>query len=516
VAAVLVLAPGAAEAPRGDPSLDAAFSTITDKELETDLWQLASAELEGRDSPSSGLERAAKYISSRFERAGLKPVSGDKFTLPFQRDLPEPVAEECKLELTLDAAAPRTFTFAQDFVPLTGCDGSATGDLVFLGFGIESTNEHFDEIEGAGLRGKIALIVEGEPRHAKRFDGPELTPDATLWKKLGNLRDNGLAGVLVARRSPESGAGAGKKKGAPDLEPAALNFRHTWATWNGAEMTPVPEGLAKDLPPALEISMKCADELLGENVEELARRIDKSCQPLDRKPKGRSVTLSSKTRRARVAIDNVVALLEGSDAALKDQYVVVGADDRGRIGFGADDNASGTAAMLEVVEALAKMRPRRSVLACAFAAEEDGLLGSKALCDSPPVPREQMVAMLNMDMVGRGDPAEVVAFGLLQNPALEKVLDRAKKLGKTGIKNIEVGRDAGLFTRSDHYSFHEIGVPVIFFFEHLPLRDNADYHTWRDTIDKLDFDKVARTARLVFNTAWLLANDEERPPKPRE
>jgi Zn-dependent M28 family amino/carboxypeptidase len=275
--------------------------------------------------------------------------------------------------------------------------------------------------------------------------------------------------------------------------------------------------------PAVEVSSACADALLGEDVEALCAKIDATCKPLARKPKGRVVALAAKTREGSVAIENVVGVLEGSDELLRSEYVVLGAhydhvgvDDRGRIGFGADDNASGTAALLEVAQALAELRPRRSVIACAFAAEEDGLLGSKAFCDAPPVPKGALVAMLNMDMVGRGDAAEVVVMGLRQNPALEKVLERAKRLGRTGIKTIDDARDDGLFQRSDHYSFHRIGVPVVFFFEGLPLSDNADYHSWRDTIDKLDLDKIANTSRLVLNTAWLLANDDERPPAPRE
>src|SRR6185436_17838838 len=108
--------------------------------------------------------------------------------------------------------------------------------------------------------------------------------------------------------------------------------------------------------------------------------------------------------------------------------------------------------------------------------------GSKALCENLPVPRDKLVAMLNMDMIGRGEPSEVVVFGLVQNPAFDKLLDRAKKLAKTGIKTVTSGKDEGLFRRSDHFSFHQIGVPVMFFFEHLPLDDNHDYHTWRDTL----------------------------------
>jgi Zn-dependent M28 family amino/carboxypeptidase len=170
--------------------------------------------------------------------------------------------------------------------------------------------------------------------------------------------------------------------------------------------------------------------------------------------------------------------------------------------------------MLEVVTALAQAGPRRSILACAFAAEEDGLLGSQALCEHLPVPKASLVAMLNLDMVGRGEAGEVAVLGLLENPKLEDVLERAKKLQPTKIKSIVMRQGQDLFARSDHYSFHRIGVPVLFFFEGLPIDKNPDYHTWRDTIDLVDVDKVGRTARLVFNTAWLLADDDERPPKP--
>jgi hypothetical protein len=503
--------------PRG--GVAEAQASITRQELEVDVWSLAAAPLEGRDSPSAGLERAARYIETRFEQAGWKPLGGETFKRPFTRALPEPVPAECALASTVDGVA-KTYEYGAHFVPLTGCSGTAEGELVFLGFGIESKSERFDEVEG-DLRGKIALILEGEPRHPKRFEGPEVTADATLWKKLETLRDNRLAGVLVVRRAPEPGAGAGKKKGEPKLEPAPLRFRHTWATWNGHEMTRVPEGLPSELLPALEISSACASELLGEDVEALALKIDKTCQPQPRKPKGRSVKMASKSRSGSVSIDNVVAALEGSDERLKHEYVVIGAhydhigvDDRGRIGFGADDNASGTAALLEVMQALSVARPKRSVLACAFAAEEDGLLGSKALCDNLPVPRDALVAMINMDMIGRGETAEVAVLGLFQNPGFEKVLERARKLSKTGIKNVVMRQGEDLFQRSDHYSFHQLDVPVLFFFEGLPISKNADYHTWRDTIDQLDFDKIENTTRLVFNTTWLIADDEAKPPKP--
>ena len=105
-------------------------------------------------------------------------------------------------------------------------------------------------------------------------------------------------------------------------------------------------------------------------------------------------------------------------------------------------------------------------------------------------------------------------LGLLKNPGFEKLLKRAQKLQPTRVKNIVQRQGQELFQRSDHYNFHKKKVPVLFFFEQLPIDKNADYHTWRDTIDLLDFEKIARTSRLVFNTCWLLANEDERPPPP--
>jgi Zn-dependent M28 family amino/carboxypeptidase len=223
-----------------------------------------------------------------------------------------------------------------------------------------------------------------------------------------------------------------------------------------------------------------------------------------------------------VWVDNVVATLPGADAALAKEWVVLGAhydhigvDQRGRIGVGADDNASGVAALLEAAEALALARPARSILICAFSGEEDGLLGSRALAKALPMPQTAIVAMLNLDMIGRGDPKEVAVIGLVQNPDLEDVLLRARKLERSGIERFVLRQGEELFQRSDHYSFHQLGVPVLFFFEGLPIEKNGDYHTWRDVPARLDWPKILHTSRIVYGTAWLLSTDPSRPPAPR-
>ncbi len=147
-----------------------------------------------------------------------------------------------------------------------------------------------------------------------------------------------------------------------------------------------------------------------------------------------------------------------------------------------------------------------------FAGEEDGLIGSRTFCERLPVPAAAIVAMINLDMIGRGDADEVAIMGAGETDGLEALVERAARLAKTGVRDLDIADSQrnGLFKRSDHYSFHEIGIPTLFFFEGLPLSNNADYHTWRDVPDQVDFDKVARTTRLAFNTAWLLAEEDQR------
>lgn len=508
---------GVAADPAGE--LAGALATITEKEIDAHLVQLASPELEGRDSPSAGLTRAGDYVARLFEEAGLRGAGPEgAFRLPFTRELPAPVVDKCKLAFEVEGAEPVQLELGKDFVPLPGCDGAAQGQLVFVGFGISAKKERYDDLKGAKLKDKVALLLEGEPRHKRLFEGPEVTAFADVRLKLEALVEEGVAGALVVRREVER-----EKPPSVALEPPALGFRYTWAQWNPSTTEPLPDAERSFAIPVLEVSAAVASRMLGQDVIELAQKIDRGGRPLQAEPAQTTwITLSSDVAPRMVSIDNIVGILPGSDPALADEYVVIGAhydhigvDPLGRIGCGADDNASGTALLIELVQALAQSPPRRSILACAFAAEEDGLVGSRELCRAPPVPKTALVAMLNFDMVGRGDDGEVVVIGTDENPGFEELLERAKRLEKSGIKKVTTGVAHDLWQRSDHYAFHEIGVPSLFFFEAANEDDNVDYHTFRDTIDDLSGAKITNTARFAFSTTWLLADADDRPPPPR-
>ena len=533
--------PGPGPAPSSFQDRAAGEKSITAADLAKHLVQIASPEMEGRDTPSVGLSRAQDYVAEAWFAAGvaLPPdltALGAELTAEerrtktlelYRRSYPIPGAlpdaDGSSFGLEVAPLEPKQFQLGRDFVPLSHAGGEARGEVTFLGYGIDSSEEKFDEIPDKGLKGRIALIVEGEPRTPKRFEGPELSLDASLWFKLVNLKKAGAEGALVVRRPPKRPKGSpGLGQPSKELEPPAMGFRHTFATWNDQRANREgrdPQRL--EMVPALEITMAAASEILGEDVEALISRVDSTLRPLRKDGKQRVVTLRSKVKRGDVEASNLVGWIPGADGQAAREVVIVGAhldhigvDERGRIGAGADDNASGSAALLEVVQALCAARPRRSVLVCAFSGEEDGLLGSKAVAGRLPVDVRSVVAMVNLDMVGFGDKGACAVLGVVQNPSLEKLVQRAQKLSRTGIREVDICKDEGLFTRSDHYSFHTLGIPVLFFLENGSLDANVDYHTWRDTLDRLDQEKVLNVARLAYNCTWLLTDDEHRPPAP--
>lgn len=513
--------------------------TLQAADLAVHLHRLASPELEGRDTPSAGLTRAQDYVAEVWYAAGMGlppdlPALAPDITAEERRakhlagyrrayslDAPAPDVGGCSLALEVAGAAPRQFELTRDFVPLRHASGEARGELEFVGYGIEAPEEKFDEIPQKSLRGKIALLIEGEPRHPKRFEGPELSVHANLWFKLERLRAAGAEGAVVVRRPPPASA-KGIPKGEKPLAPPALGFRHHFARWNDGRANREgkdPERI--EMLPAIEVSLEAANALLGEDVEALASKIDTSVRPQRRDTPGRTVVFRSRTQSGGASADNLVGWIAGSDPLRAAEVVIIGAhldhvgvDERGRIGVGADDNASGSAALLEIAQALIAARPKRSVMVCSFSGEELGLLGSRALAERLPVPKSAVVAMVNLDMLGFGEKDQVAVLGIVQNPSLEKHVQRALKLSRSGVREVTMRQGEELFARSDHHSFHKVGIPTLFFFEGLPIDKNVDYHTWRDTLDKVDQEKVLNSARLAYNCTWLFTDDENRPPPP--
>ncbi|MFT7486542.1 MAG: hypothetical protein ACI9F9_002397 [Candidatus Paceibacteria bacterium] len=509
----------------------AGFELIQEDDIQAHVQFLAAPGLEGRGTPSEGQARAAEYLLSHYRSYGLE-FAGDSaelmseaggkgpdcestegsFYRPFQREVNAPSSEDCRL-VREEKGEVLNFEYGKQFVPVHRASGTVRGELVFGGFGIDSSRDKYNDYKSIKVRDRIVLLFEGEPRHKKKFDGPEVTPVASLYSKLVTLNKLEAAGALVVRRAPV---------GAEDDEDNLLDFRYSDASFLGTDDKRFSRPPSKSLP-TLIISMDCASSLLGQDAYKLAQKMDSSAKPKKVKLKGIEIDMGSGTKRDNVRHDNLVGILRGTDPELADEYVMLGAHydhigvgPRGRVGCGANDNASGCAALLEVMEALAKDPPRRSVIFANFTGEEIGLIGSREMASRLPVSKDSIVCMVNMDMLGFGRDDEVAVLGVKRNPKLDLVLSRAKRLSKTGIKNLITGKGEELWQRSDHYEFHQIGLPVLFFFEGLPISEDKDYHTWRDTTERVNVPKITNIARLTYNTVWLLANDDKRPPSPRD
>lgn len=501
------------------PEFEAGFASITEKELLVHVTELASPQLEGRDSPSEGLHRAGEYIIGRLKAAGVEPGSGESYRMGYTLEVPAPVPEKCALVLTPDAGDEIVFTLEKDFVPLPGCPGEGEGRLAFFGFGITDSGERYDDLRGKNCEGEVVMILESEPRHKRLFEGPVVTKAADTYTKVKAIEQLGAHGVLIVRRPP-----AEQPKGLDGrvVEPTEIGFRHSWAHWNPERDSYATSTTINAKIPVLEITEETAAKLLGEDVRALAEKIESGGKPLKRERKDARVTLAADQADKPTPIDNIVGLLRGSDPALAEEYVVMGAhydhigvDAWGRIGCGADDNGSGSSGLIELAEAMALAKPKRSILFTWFSAEEVDLNGSADFCERPPVAMKSIVAMLNVDMIGRLVEDEVYVVGTTANPALEDILKAARKLKPTQLKKVHTDKAQDLWHRSDHYNFHKKGVPAMFFTEGAIDSENVDYHMWSDTVDKLSTTKMARITRYMFNTAWLIANQPERLPPPR-
>ena len=515
------------EAPASHPfarSLPELDEKIAETDVEALLEEFCSPYLEGRDTPSLGLEYTAERIAAYLKSFGCSsPESSDTvegFFHGYTLERPQPDARRCTFEVINLEVEPEAlaaaglddgWTLDQDFTPMLRAEGRAEGLLQFCGYGIDVKG--YRGLKDVEVEGRIAVFVEGEPRHKRVLEGPELSPASNTYRKLQRFEHEGAEGAIVVRRPPDEDVTR-----PPDWpERTPVQFRSTWASWVGER--PGERGPVNI--PVVEIGWEQAQVLLSLDLQQVMGRIDKTGKPQPVDPSPVEVRFESRVRTAATDLRNVVALLPGSDPNLADEWVILGAhydhigvDPRGRIAVGADDNASGVSAMLEAAHALAADPPPRSVLFCAFSAEEDGLLGSRAVASEPPVPADQIFAMVNLDMVGRGPDKEVVALGVRENPDFADVLKRAKRRSKSGLSKIETKKAQALFQRSDHYSFHARGYPALFLFEQPDIDDNPDYHTYRDVLEGLSLKKVTRVAKLAEAVVREIAELEDPLPRP--
>jgi hypothetical protein len=512
-----------------------AAERITAERMKEILYYIASDEMQGRDTPSPGLDKTAEYIAENLKKLKLKPM-GDKGSYLQHIALSK---TEVDREHTTAQLGSRTFRAGEDFLPMGRMSGEAEGGVVYAGDGWVIKSKNIDAYEGLDVRDKIVVV-----------SGDGVAPPAGI-----TLEE--LKGAPGGWETPVSYA---QRHGAKALVLIPRNFERRWrygaytvarpsfAVTRLKTLSDEDEDADEDQPSPGLVSIVPSRAMLdalfaGEQSDGASvLQATTSGRPL----KGfalsadKRLRLSVKLAVTEASTQNVVAVLEGKDAKLKQEYVALGAhyDHVGANGGGcrpvggdsicngADDDGSGTTALLTMAEAFAKgPRPKRSILFVWHAGEEKGLWGSEYFTSFPTVPLKQVVAQLNIDMIGRskkaGDtnpankmltgPDEIYVIG--SRMMSDELADRSVAVNgaymniKYNYHYDEPNDPERLFYRSDHFNYARKGIPIIFFFDGV----HEDYHQPTDSPDKIDYQKMQTVTRTVFILASEIANARTRP-----
>jgi hypothetical protein len=494
--------------------------SITPQDLKKHLEIIASDSLEGRDTGSKGQKMAADYVVKYFKSYGLQPLvtaaDGSKSYLQ-KYNLYTRGWGEVYLK-----SNGKQYDFNKDFYVngLINAPKEITEKVVLAGYGIdESTYSDYNKVN---VKGKTVMIFEGEPRKADMTYLLSNSMEKSKWS-------GPISWQLKAKTALEKGAKyvlIVSEKTGDDLDKeirqrAAMARRFSAPTLKPIEES--PNGIG-----SIVISREVAANILGTSTEKLDQvktQINTTGTPAKKALKGKA---SLKIERTNGTIDteNVAAFMEGTDK--KDEVVVIsahldhiGISPNGEINNGADDDGSGTVSLLELAEAFSKAKadghgPRRSILFLNVTGEEKGLFGSEYYSENPLLPLKNTVANFNIDMIGRVDDAhknDHKYVYLIGSDKLSSELHAISEEANRKYINYDLDytfndpKDPNKFYyRSDHYNFAKKGVPVIFYFTGV----HEDYHRPGDTVDKILFDKQAPIVKLVFHTAWEVANREGR------
>ena len=499
---------------------------ITAAQLRDYLYFVASDEMEGRNTPSRGLDLTAKFLALNLSRWGLKPA-GDNGTFLQKIPLQSRKLVIDQTRATLDG---RTLKLGTDYIARAN-DGNVSGSMVFVGHGLRlgtPGGKLLDPYQGIEVRDRIMVVLEGLPKGITRAD-MRGTPGVDYDTAESYGRRHGAKGIVSLPGS------------------FTLRFWDQIHEQTTSSSRPKPGNAAPSTAlPAIILSEKAATDLLaGQKLDypTLKKQVEDGevGSSFELSP-DRRLSFAVKSVGEELATSNVVAVLEGSDPVLRNEYVAIGAhydhvgignpDQSGdRIFNGADDDGSGTVAVLAIAEALARApRPKRSILFVWHTGEEKGLWGSEWFVEHPTVPLNQIVTQLNIDMIGRsrksGDtnprnagltgPDEIYVIG--SRMMSSQLADLSEKVNqsylnlKFNYKYDDPNDSERLFFRSDHYNYARKGIPIIFYFDGI----HEDYHRQSDHPDKIDYEKMEKVTRTVLAKLWRLATQPERPQVDRK
>ena len=489
-------------------------ATITADDLSRHLHIIASDSLEGRDTGERGQKMAANYIATHFFNSGLQAVvnseeNSKSFYQPFE------LVRRSWGQVYVETGTKRR-EFLKDFYIIGSLNyaGQKDMDVVFGGYGIDAPN--YSDYSKIDVKGKGVLVWSGEPASRKGKYLVTGTSEASEWatnwrKKVATAKGKGAELVFVVTEDQKTLDNTINQYKGYFSHPT-LGFRENGATNDGSVF----------------ISPAMAAEMLGvseRQLERQRRRISRRGKSTADRVDAGAISIQAQRKEEAVITENVLGYIEGTDK--KDELLVITAHydhegiKDGQVYNGADDDGSGTVAVLEMAQAFAQAKndgfaPRRSILFMTVTAEEKGLLGSEYYTKNPIFPLQNTVVNLNIDMIGRVDKSHENNPDYIYVIGADKLSSELHKINEeANAKYTKLDLDYTyndpndpnrFYYRSDHYNFAKNRIPVAFFFNGV----HDDYHRPTDDVEKINFQKMEKITRLVFHTAWELANREQR------
>jgi hypothetical protein len=504
------------------------ISKINSEDLEAYVSFLASPSMKGRSDGEPELEITVNYLASQAKLLGLKPANGTSYLQPYTIMQKSIDAEKSMIKV---------FSSVKDSVilkepmiqlfPVGASDFEIEGEVAFAGYGIKADKYSYNDLENITTEGKILLLMNRSPLSD---DGTKFKFEEQIWSsfmsiqaKLTNLLFSKAKAILIVP-DPKSGFSSIEKE-----YPGIANELKSSKYLKGSKplMLDMP-----GMPRIIFIQRAVADELLkgtGHTLDELQKNIDSDLKSHSFMIPGKKLRITETSRMDEVVLHNVAAWIEGSDPVLKKEIVVFSghADHIGesgdKINPGADDDASGCAAILEIAQAFQSLekKPLRSLLFLWVTGEEIGLFGSQSYVNNPLFPLANTVADLNMDMIGRvkgiADTTDetpmsgktgVFVITDNQSKELTAIANEVDKKSPIDIDYSLSGRDnpLQLYSRSDHYNFAKKDIPILFFSTGLHM----DYHKPGDVAEKLDYEKMELIAKMVYEIGYTISNSKTR------
>jgi Peptidase family M28/PDZ domain/PA domain len=468
---------------------------ITSAELKQIIYYLASDSLKGRDTGSKEIHQAAEYIENEFKEDGLKPLFDNSYFQEFPFIAKIELTDNNSLSFkTGNSSVNPELKNEYITAPFSG-NTNVKGDLVFAGFGISSTDLDYDDYANIDVKDKIVVVFRDHPDVKNPHS--EFDPLSSMRKKAAVARDNGAVGIIFMN-------GFDEHKKDDDL--VDFNYDYGGAITDFAVVDVKKDVITKLFKQA------------GIDLKDIYDRIVENKKPNSFSVKDCKVDLSTGVKEVEKISWNVGGYLEGNDPTLKNQYIVVGAhfDHLGmggpnslyrgsdpQIHNGADDNASGTAGVLELAEKFASIKDqlKRTMVFVTFSGEELGLLGSAYFVNHSPIPNEDVDVMVNMDMIGRlNNENSLIVYGTGTSSNWKEILN------ETNSDSLKLTFNDEGYGPSDQSSFYGKKIPVLFFF----TGTHEDYHKPTDDADKINYPGEEKVVKYVYRVIEDIDNTQSK------